>query len=852
MKKLLSLCLALIMLCGSATGLASCGDDVIINDTNIETLSDTEKPTDDGNSLLPDDKDSADGEKDEKNDIGVTVAQLKQANEAYALLSKHGNILIKETSYGAADAVKEAKELFYSMDTDGRVTLDAVCFDENGEVDMRVNALDGAVYTKHGENIYFSIIPDADYDGATTKLMMSDPWENSQTARLEKADGRIAMKVTRSVSYDVDGSSSSFSRIYTYYFNEQSLLLEGYNCEYTENGEGTRRVEGAYTYGGEYERNTDAYKDISASDDARELIFVIFPESENEETRKYSVSANAEVSIENDTVGDSYSLYKNMGCTKKIEELWNYVTSFGEESFRIYVGVTCPKVSFKYTLTENDLTKFQQLADAFVSAALENSDEDVLKLCEERLDAKYDYIVWQMQVGRIKYSEDATAGKDAYITSADIYGRAYIILIEAYKSIYKSDAEYSKSIIFADWSNSDFEIFERDNETIVELENTNDELAADAYDIISAADDTWDTSAVDAIFAQMVINYNELARLEGYDDYYAYASAENYNRHYTQEELELFRKYIKEYISPLLPQVVQRYDELVSSSSEAQFNKFIEFMSTAYPDVQHDYVREYINSYSGSINEKMSAMLDDGLALFGTSDNSAATAFVNYSSYYGTPYAFFSADYQDMLTIIHEMGHFVSMYYYSMSSMPYDTAETHSQGNEWMFLAFIDGKFDPIVYELIVTYRLYTGLSTVVISAMVDEFEQAVYTASTPVTDFEALVRELIEEYCGWDFFCSISGYTPYEYVQLVTTQSPVYYLNYSTSEIASLSFYLMASENYANAQEVYRKLQEAATRGKPLSFTANEIGLLSPFEESTYVKIQETFGTTTASLMAA
>ena len=90
-----------------------------------------------------------------------------------------------------------------------------------------------------------------------------------------------------------------------------------------------------------------------------------------------------------------------------------------------------------------------------------------------------------------------------------------------------------------------------------------------------------------------------------------------------------------------------------------------------------------------------------------------------------------------------------------------------------------------------------------------------------------------------------MSSYTPYQYVQYVSFSSPVYYLNYATSEIVSISLYVEASENYENAKELYRSLQEDADVDMGFVDNIEVMGFLSPFEETLYEELCLMFGVT-------
>ena len=96
--------------------------------------------------------------------------------------------------------------------------------------------------------------------------------------------------------------------------------------------------------------------------------------------------------------------------------------------------------------------------------------------------------------------------------------------------------------------------------------------------------------------------------------------------------------------------------------------------------------------------------------------------FANYSGYYEEAFTFFGKSYQDVFTFIHELGHYVSFSGYD-AGMPYDFAETHSQGNEWMFLSYLEGKISAKVYDYLVYENLNNAMITMLRGMLIDEFE---------------------------------------------------------------------------------------------------------------------------------
>ena len=80
-------------------------------------------------------------------------------------------------------------------------------------------------------------------------------------------------------------------------------------------------------------------------------------------------------------------------------------------------------------------------------------------------------------------------------------------------------------------------------------------------------------------------------------------------------------------------------------------------------------------------------------------------------------------------------------------------------------------------------------------------------------------------------------------YWKLVAIGSPVYYISYATSQIASINLYMQAELNgYEYAQEVYRKLQEEGSSEQGFVEVILNSGLSDPFNEETYKQMVEVF----------
>ena len=256
----------------------------------------------------------------------------------------------------------------------------------------------------------------------------------------------------------------------------------------------------------------------------------------------------------------------------------------------------------------------------------------------------------------------------------------------------------------------------------------------------------------------------------------------------------------------------------------------------------NEYLTGYINSYPEEMKTVMNHLFDRNALVYSTSDNAHSAAYTSYSDYCEQPFVFLGNGMQNLLTLVHEMGHYVSFYHFTELTLPYDTAEVHSQGNEWLLLYYLDGKIDDDVYEMLLLDRLLTGLDIAIISTIVDEYEERIYTGNiTSPQQFRAVMESVLEEYKEVEQLYGAD--VVYNYAQRVTLESPVYYLSYATSELAAMTFYTVAVEDgYDEAQKIYIDLCLETPVGDSFFDTLSDVGLPDPFQPITVVRMTEAF----------
>lgn len=502
-----------------------------------------------------------------------------------------------------------------------------------------------------------------------------------------------------------------------------------------------------------------------------------------------------------------------------------------------------PELTLEYTLTQEEVNEFHQLADECETLGLQGTD--VWALSEKMMDMNslMQYIDAQSTIGYLEYCMDqADPTALAHYEESEA---AYMGVRTRYLSLLKTLAQNSpiKDELFSGWSEEDMKMLFIDNEKISEIQLSNSELQRKFYEI-DRESETW-SEEVAYLYEDLVENNQTMAKEYGYKNYYDFASDLIYGRKYTKQQRTDFRGYVAEYIVPLYKTVNAQFETVASSLTYAQKVEYNAIFSNS------SYLNSYMGTFNNSIRNKMNNMFTlENAAIYGTSDNALQGAFTTYIDYFQQPIAYFGPGYQDLYTVVHELGHYTAYYYFDGSTLPYDLAEVHSQGNEWLFTSYLKneeclkGNISSTVFDALYLNNLISSIRTVLYATVVDHFEELVYTAEVPVAmnEYATVMESVCAQYDG--LLDVVTGLiAPFAYAQHVTMTSPGYYLSYATSQIASIGIYVLAEEQgYEKAVKAYTLLQEGIDREATFTAAITQAGLLSPFEKSTYTKLQETF----------
>jgi len=495
------------------------------------------------------------------------------------------------------------------------------------------------------------------------------------------------------------------------------------------------------------------------------------------------------------------------------------------------------EISYSDKDTEEALALIRELED-YIDAGKNLKIISKSKAMEDKLDYLYhEYIVSEMKY----YSDlaDETA-YDTYITIEDAFMTVQEESLRTLQKLYSSRLP-AKAVVFYDWTEAELADMEVPSEAVVALEKRQKELMREYLALEEPESEAW-SDALEEIYFRSVDTAQQLAAIYGYENFYEYAANDIYMRRYSDEQRQAFRQNVKEYILPFYIEVQTRYEEMREELSEEQDKQFLSLRKDPCQP-SNEYLSGYIESYGEKMSTIMAHLFDREAVLYTQSENAYDTAYTNYSEYCAQPFVYLGNNCQDILTLVHELGHYAAFYHFTDATLPYDTGEVHSQGNEWLMMWYLDGMIDPDVYETLLLWRLRGGLETVILSTLVDEYEEEIYChreVSSP-EELEGIMYELMDGYEGIEHIESKEGL--YTYAQYVTMEAPVYYLSYATSELASMSLYALAEEEgYEKAQEIYTELCLETPTDNDFFESLADVGLPDPFESDTVLRIVESF----------
>ena len=327
---------------------------------------------------------------------------------------------------------------------------------------------------------------------------------------------------------------------------------------------------------------------------------------------------------------------------------------------------------------------------------------------------------------------------------------------------------------------------------------------------------------LDEIYDRLVKNRTKQAREMGYENYLELGYIRMNRNCYGKEEVEAFRRQIKEYFVPFAESLHERRRKRLGLDRLSFIDEQVYFPEgnpapIGSPQEIMESGRKMYEELSPQTKEFFNFMMENQLFDVLGRKTKRAGGYMTYLPLYNSPFIFanFNGTSGDVDVITHECGHAFQGYLSGKdpirehAEIGMETAEIHSMSMEffaekWMPLFFGDRARDYI------DMHLEDAAAFIPYGCMVDEFQHIVYgnPDMTPA-ERKAAWRKLEKEYkphldYGDNKFFGQGGYWQR---QLHIYDYPLYYIDYCLAQTCALQYKVRMDEDFAGAWESYLKL---------------------------------------------
>ena len=482
-------------------------------------------------------------------------------------------------------------------------------------------------------------------------------------------------------------------------------------------------------------------------------------------------------------------------------------------------------------ISDNDPEK----QEAFLTLYSEIEEEDFAVLTDQYLIAN---VLSMVYAG----DEDKSA---CFESVSQMYNDVLQRLIVMYDDI---DASVYADAFFEGWTEEERKqavaMAGTYTDELKQLRVSYDELKMEYYKL--PQDDTYMTATAELYMRAVELN-KKMATLCGYEDYMTYAYSMGYDRDYTPADVEQMKAYVKKYIVPQLNMLWNQVSSMMEKMSMEDYRSFVTYLTAdlSYLGVVDTLgdgnaaikksVEDYFSSLGEGVSDTYHSMwTDNHFIVANNAEISREGAFSVYFDKLGYPLFYFGPGYQGTYTVIHEFGHCYAMSQSGTMDIPMDLAEVHSQGNEWLYTAYLKGYMSAESYKLLVYYKMFSDLSSICNCLAVNEFEMYVYTHDDyQAGDLDGVMIDIMKDMGIYDLFVELYA-DPVSYWHYVVVDNPGYYISYAMSLLPSIDLYCMSLEDYNKATAAYLNI---CTVGEYDTFlgTLERAGISSPFEEKAY-----------------
>lgn len=525
--------------------------------------------------------------------------------------------------------------------------------------------------------------------------------------------------------------------------------------------------------------------------------------------------------------------------------------SHGEESG----DNTFERVYFKdIEYTRPDFDEIERLCNDVHARIDEGSGADVIKEAFDKYCDALEYADSMQTLLSLQQSIDAT--DDAITAELNEIDKLMNECYEKYIDLCEELAALDyKDEVLDDWTERDFELLEKKaaytdaeytaltsrqtelvNEYISRMSSMRFEYKGKQYtfeeiyymDGISDADYNRllkeymaALESIGELYVQLVNINKAIAAKAGYDSFADFCYENTYYRDYGTEEAAKLHALVKQLVAPKIHDL----SEAITQSEYAALSRYY------YKDGMLKDQRKLILNYLDEMgmSDVFADMEKYGYVYIGNDSKMQSGAYTTYIDYYDMPFIYIcqNGGYNDMLTLLHEFGHFYPEYTLGDECADIiDVCEIQSQANEFLFLKYFDA-LGANARKGITKFQLIDAMYSLCYGCMYDEFQQHVYSGDyKTASEINDLYMQLCDEY-------NMEG-SDYGWVEVGHNfQVPMYYISYAVSIVPALEIFRTSTTDRTAAIDTYHRLAEIKA-GTGFNETLSQIGLASPFEYDT------------------
>ena len=359
---------------------------------------------------------------------------------------------------------------------------------------------------------------------------------------------------------------------------------------------------------------------------------------------------------------------------------------------------------------------------------------------------------------------------------------------------------------------------------------------------------------LDDIYDKLVKNRTEQAKAMGYENYLELGYYRMNRNCYGKEEVEAFRKQIKEYFVPFAEKLHDRRRKRLELDKLSYIDEQVYFKNgnpapIGTPEEILAAGQKMYSELSPETKEFFDFMMKNQLFDVLGRKTKRAGGYMTYLPLYQAPFIFanFNGTSGDVDVITHECGHAFQGYLSGKdpikehADIGMETAEIHSMAMEFFAEKWMPLFFGERAQDYVEMHR-EDAAAFIPYGCMVDEFQHIVYEHPelTPA-ERNAAWTKLEQEYkphldYGDDAYFGGGGFWQ---KQLHIYNYPLYYIDYCLAQTCALQYKVKMDADFAGAWDSYLKLCKLSAS----DFYTNmlgEVGLDSPFEDGCIKNIVE------------